>query len=118
MVTDKRTDSRFWAAVKAYRAGPEEAWCALEKAYKRVPKRPPPEPVKRCVHFIGLAKAEYWSALRVWGTPDFVHSRATWSCMGEIDALDTVVLGRGAFQTPKKYGVLLSAHNPSRRADD
>lgn len=62
-----------------------------------------------CVHFIGLSKAEYWSALRVWGTPDFVHSRATWSCFGEIDGADTVVLGRGAFQTPKKWR--LAAHD-------
>lgn len=25
------------------------------------------------VHFVGFRGEEYWSAVRVWGTPDFIH---------------------------------------------
>lgn len=68
--------------------------------------------IKACVHFVGLPKDEYWSAMRVWGTPDFVHPRATWSCLGEIDRIDTVIFGRGAFSTPKKFRNM-AAHSNS-----
>lgn len=27
----------------------------------------------RCVHFIRFRGDEYWSAVRVWGRPDFIH---------------------------------------------
>ena len=67
-----------------------------------------------CVHFIGVAADEYWSAMRVWGKPDFTHGRATWSCMGEIDRDDIVILGRGAFPKLGKWKrkPKLTAHQP------
>ena len=27
----------------------------------------------RCLHFIGFRGEEYWSAVQVWGKPDFFH---------------------------------------------
>lgn len=55
------------------------------------------------VHFVGVANDQYANAVRIWGRPDYVHGRATWSCMGEIDGNDVVILGRGAFPMPRKW---------------
>lgn len=91
-----------YAKARRYnRMGPDMSW----QPYAPTINNPPAEVhyTKVCVHFIGLSKNEYWSAMRVWGTPDFVHPRATWSCLGEIDRIDTVILGRGAFNAPKKF---------------
>lgn len=55
------------------------------------------------VHFVGVSARQYWSALRVWGTPDHVHQRATWSTMGDIPGCDDVVLGEDAFPVPRKW---------------
>jgi hypothetical protein len=56
-----------------------------------------------CVHFIGFRGEEYWSAVRVWGKPHFIHERATWSCLGEIAAQDKVIFGPHAFVPPRKW---------------
>lgn len=29
----------------------------------------------RCVHFICFTGDEFWSAVRIWGRPDFIHRR-------------------------------------------
>ena len=55
------------------------------------------------VHFVGVTPDQYPNAVRVWGYPAFTHPRATWSCMGEIDGSDTVVLGRDAFKGSRKH---------------
>jgi len=55
------------------------------------------------VHFVGVTTDQYWSAVRIWGKPDHVHGRATWSCMGAIPGRDTVILGRIAFPMPDKW---------------
>lgn len=55
------------------------------------------------MHFIGFRGDEYWSAVKVWGKPDHVHPRATWSCLGEIEADALVVIGPHAFPVPKKW---------------
>lgn len=101
--------ARFWAAVRRFKKMTPQVWSSYDRTYVDV--RPP----KKCVHFIGMSKDEYWSALRVWGTPDFVHDRATWSCLGEIDGADTVVFGRGAFHTPKKWRRAMTAHEFQER---
>lgn len=62
-----------------------------------------------CVHFIGVTADQRYNAIKVFGPPDFEHDRATWSCLGEIDGADTVVFGREAFSTPKKWRVM-TAH--------
>lgn len=54
-------------------------------------------------HFIGVASDQYQNAVRIFGVPDFIHGRATWSCMGEIDRHDLVILGRGAFPQVRKW---------------
>ncbi len=101
-----------YAKARAYNRMKPEAFVP----YAPTINNPPAEVyyTKACTHFIGLSKDEYWSALRVWGTPDFVHPRATWSCMGEIDRIDTVILGRGAFNRPKKWRAMAEqgAHFP------
>ena len=50
------------------------------------------------VHFVGFRGDEYWSAVRVWGKPDFFHR--TWDHRaaygGEIAPWDVVVFARGS----------------------
>ena len=29
--------------------------------------------MRKCIHFIGFRGEEYWSAVKVWGKPDFYH---------------------------------------------
>ena len=55
------------------------------------------------VHFVGVTPRQYWSAMRVWGTPDSVYPSATWSVMGDIPGEDDVVLGEQAFPIPRKW---------------
>ena len=50
------------------------------------------------LHFVGVATDQYWSAVRVFGKPDFIHEGvATWSMLGDIPRDDMVVFGRKAF---------------------
>ena len=62
------------------------------------------------LHFVGVAPDQYWSALRVWGAPDVVHERATWSAMGDVPANDKVIFGKKAFILPDKIRHKLKAH--------
>jgi len=55
------------------------------------------------LHFIGVRGEQREAASRIWGEPDHVWERATWSLMGEIAADDTVILGAHAFLVPKKW---------------
>lgn len=47
------------------------------------------------VHFVWFRGEEYWSAVRVWGLPDFVHIGWDTRARREIAADDTVVFARG-----------------------
>lgn len=55
-----------------------------------------------CLHFVGFKGDEYWSALRVWGEPDFVH--ATWDTRAKLEAApqDVVVHAVGDWQRAPK----------------
>lgn len=55
------------------------------------------------VHFVGVAPDQLDSALRIWGQPDSEHDRATWTVMGDLPAVDVVILGRNAFPVPRKW---------------
>jgi hypothetical protein len=55
------------------------------------------------LHFIGFRGEEYWSAVRVWGRPDFIHEYATWSVLGDCAPDDTVIYGPHAWRVPKKW---------------
>jgi len=62
------------------------------------------------LHFIGFRGEEYWSAVRVWGKPDYVWPKATWSVLGEISGEDTIIFAKHAYDVPKKWRKLLAHH--------
>ena len=43
------------------------------------------------VHFIGFRGDEYWSAVRVWGLPDFVHKWHDKRMYGDVGEGDVLV---------------------------
>lgn len=48
-----------------------------------------------CLHFIGFRGDEYWSAVRIFGRPDFVHRYWDYRAIGDIAPGDTVVFATG-----------------------
>lgn len=58
---------------------------------------------KTCVHFVGFRGEEYWSAVRIWGKPDYTWDQASFRILGEAAPQDTVIFGPSAFNTPKKW---------------
>lgn len=51
--------------------------------------------VVRCSHFVGFRGEEYWSAVKVWGQPDFYHCGYD-NRMGKVMAVgDLVVFANG-----------------------
>lgn len=44
-----------------------------------------------CLHFVGFRGEEYWSAVRVWGLPDFYHRGWDTRARREIADGDTVI---------------------------
>lgn len=56
---------------------------------------------KPCVHFVGFRKdSEFWSAVGVWGHPDFFHRHWDKRVSGDVASGDTVVFARGTDQDP------------------
>ena len=51
-----------------------------------------------CVHFVGFRTGqEYWSAVRVWGKPDFIHMTHDHRMYGDVDMQqDTIIFGSKA----------------------
>ena len=47
------------------------------------------------VHFVGFRGEEYWSAVRIWGRPAFVHRRWDVRAAQEVMAGDIAVFARG-----------------------
>ena len=58
---------------------------------------------KSCVHFVGFRGEEYWSAVRIWGKPDYTWPQATFHTLGECAPADLVIFGPKAFNVPKKW---------------
>jgi hypothetical protein len=57
-----------------------------------------------CIHFVGFRGNEYWSAVKVWGKPDFFHRGWDHRAQREIYHSDTVVFAKGEWtQEPSKY---------------
>lgn len=56
--------------------------------------------MRPCVHFVGFRGAEYLSAVRVWGTPDFYHPVWDTRAAREIADCDTVVHADGDWTRP------------------
>jgi len=49
------------------------------------------------IHFVGFRGEEFWSAVRVWGRPDFIHRGWDLRARREIAPEDTVVFAKGEF---------------------
>ena len=49
--------------------------------------------MKRHVHFVGFRGEEFWSAVKVWGQPDFIHLINDHRSEGDIDEDDLVIFG-------------------------
>lgn len=59
--------------------------------------------VSPAVHFIGFRGEEFWSAVKVWGRPGFIHMRWDRRARREIADGDTLVFARGyAGQPPSQ----------------
>ena len=58
-----------------------------------------------CVHFIGFRGEEYWSAVRVWGRPDFVHLIHDHRLYGDVGQEDILIFG------PKADPKIISAYS-------
>lgn len=58
---------------------------------------------RSCLHFVGFRGEEYWSAVKVWGTPHFVHPQADFRMIGEMGPEDVVIYGPKAFNVPRKW---------------
>ena len=51
--------------------------------------------MKRCVHFVGFCGEEYWSAVKAFGPPHFIHRGWDLRARREIADGDLVVFARG-----------------------
>lgn len=49
----------------------------------------------RAVHFVGFRGEEYWSAVRIWGKPGFIHIGWDRRAQRDIAPGDLVVFARG-----------------------
>lgn len=56
-----------------------------------------PRPV---VHFVGFRGEEYWSAVKVWDLPDFIHMAFDRRAAIEIQPGDTVIFATGEHDQP------------------
>lgn len=54
----------------------------------------------QAVHFVGFRGEEYWSAVRIWGQPDFVHMRWDQRAQREIAEQDIVIFATGEHDQP------------------
>lgn len=55
---------------------------------------------RTAVHFIGFRGEEYWSAVRVWGRPSFIHMGWDRRAQRDIAEGDVVVFARGNADQP------------------
>lgn len=70
--------------------------------------------VKHCVHFVGFRDEEYWSAVKVWGLPDFYHRGWDRRAMRDVVPFwDTVVFAKGDPDRPSPY-----SYDDSNEDDD
>jgi hypothetical protein len=55
------------------------------------------------VHFIGFRGDEYWSAVKIWGEPHFIHRGWDKRAQRDIDPADLVIFATGdERQEPKQ----------------
>ena len=53
--------------------------------------------MRKCIHFVGFRGDEYFRAVKVFGTPDFIHRNNDTRVLGggELGPCDTVVYANG-----------------------
>lgn len=56
--------------------------------------------VTPAVHFVAFRGDEYWSAVRLWGRPTFIHRRWDQRAGRELHSTDTVVFAKGCDLDP------------------
>lgn len=57
------------------------------------------EQVTPVIHFVGFRSDEYWSAVKIWGFPHYIHPMLDACALREIHETDTVII---AVQPRKK----------------
>jgi hypothetical protein len=55
-----------------------------------------------CVHFVGFRGEEYWSAVKVWGRPHYIHRGWDLRARRELDEDDTIVFAYGEYDQPMR----------------
>lgn len=56
--------------------------------------------MRPALHFVAFRGEEYWSAVKVWGRPDFIHRRWDLRARREIADEDTLVFAKGTDTDP------------------
>lgn len=51
--------------------------------------------MRDCIHFVGFRGEEYWSAIKAFGKPDFIHRGWDMRAQREIADDDVVVFATG-----------------------
>ena len=59
--------------------------------------------MRACVHFVGFRGEEYWSAVKVWGLPDYIHRGYDNRMRRERAREDTVVFANGSEQKGPRF---------------
>lgn len=59
--------------------------------------------MQRHVHFVGFRGEEFWSAVKVWGRPDFIHLINDHRSEGDIADDDLVIFGPKATEEKSKF---------------
>lgn len=47
------------------------------------------------IHFVGFRDERYWSAVKIWGKPDFIHPLWDRRAMQDADEGDVFVFAKG-----------------------
>lgn len=50
------------------------------------------EQITPVVHFVGFRRDEYWSAVKIWGKPHYIHPTLDAAALKEIHESDTVII--------------------------
>jgi hypothetical protein len=56
--------------------------------------------MKPAVHFVGFRGEEYWSAVKIWGKPGFIHRGWDRRAQRDIAPWDTVIFAKGTADDP------------------
>lgn len=68
------------------------------------------------VHFVGFRGEEWWSAIKVWGKPDFIHIGWDRRAQREIIPGDIVIFAQGDWTQPvSEYNFPDLKHGPFYR---